>query len=164
MQKSPNNPLPGTGWPILMVATSCWLSSDSFGSLWATSVVIYCPGRITEHFKSKSTGGCCQRDGSPCKPRQATAPYDAAPSPCLWTDPEWEKPYHWSSPLFHDLHGEFDTVSGYGTVKVQMLLNTCRCSGPSLFSVLGLAGAWIHNSFKTGVFRISVAQIAVVRA
>ena len=29
--------------------TSCWLSSDSSGSWWATTVATYCPGRVTEH-------------------------------------------------------------------------------------------------------------------
>ena len=55
-----------TGWPISLVTTSCWLCSDNFGSWWAASVATYYPSRITEHLKSKSTGGCYQRDGSPC--------------------------------------------------------------------------------------------------
>ena len=31
-----------TGWPIRMVKTSCWLSSDTSGSWWAATVAIYC--------------------------------------------------------------------------------------------------------------------------
>ena len=46
--------------------TSRWLSSDSIGSWWAATIAAYCPGRMTEHLKSKSTGGFHQRHGSPC--------------------------------------------------------------------------------------------------
>ena len=46
---------------------SRWLSSGSFGSWWATSIATYCPGKITEHLKSKTMGGCYQQDGSPCR-------------------------------------------------------------------------------------------------
>ena len=56
-----------TGWPMSSVKTSCWLSSDSFGSCWAATVATYCPGRITELSKPKSTGGVHRRDGSPCR-------------------------------------------------------------------------------------------------
>ena len=55
-----------TGWPISLMKTSRWLSSDSFGSWWAATIAAYCPGRMAEHLKSKSTGGFHQGDGSPC--------------------------------------------------------------------------------------------------
>ena len=49
-----------------MVKTSCCLSSDSSGSWWAATVATYCPGRVTEHPKCKSTGGYNHPDCSPC--------------------------------------------------------------------------------------------------
>ena len=54
-----------TGWHVSLRKTSRWLSSDSSGSWWAATVATYCPGRMTEHLKSKSTGGFYQADGSP---------------------------------------------------------------------------------------------------
>ena len=41
-----------TGWPIWLVTTSCWLSSDRSGGLLAATVATFCPGRLTEHSKS----------------------------------------------------------------------------------------------------------------
>ena len=55
-----------TGWPICSVKTSHWPSSSSSGSWWAATVATYCPGRMTEHLKSKPTGGFYHTDGSPC--------------------------------------------------------------------------------------------------
>ena len=48
-----------------MMKTSRWLCFDSFGSWCAETVAAYYPGRMTEHLKSKSTGGF-QQYGSPC--------------------------------------------------------------------------------------------------
>ena len=55
-----------TGWPMSLMKTSRWLSSDSIGSWWAATIAAYCPGRMAEHLKSKSTGGFHQQDVSPC--------------------------------------------------------------------------------------------------
>ena len=55
-----------TGWHNSLMKTCCWHSSDSSGSWWAATVAAYCPGRITEHSKLKSTGGFFWADGSPC--------------------------------------------------------------------------------------------------
>ena len=56
-----------TGWPMSLMKTSSWLSSDSSGSWWAAKVATYCPDRMTELPKPKSTGGFHQRHGSPCR-------------------------------------------------------------------------------------------------
>ena len=42
-----------TGWHIRMVTTYCWLSSNSSGSWWATTVATYCPGRMVKNPKSQ---------------------------------------------------------------------------------------------------------------
>ena len=55
-----------TGWHISLMKTSHWLSSHNYGSCPA-AVATYCPGRMAEHLKSKSTGGFHQRHGSPCR-------------------------------------------------------------------------------------------------
>ena len=99
---SPNYTKPGshhleypcyTGWPIRMVKTSCWLSSDSFGSCWAATVATYCPGRVTEHPKCKSTGGLNHPDGSPCTninsdPNPIHPKRFFLPSPWSWSPPQ----------------------------------------------------------------------------
>ena len=54
-----------TGWPMSLMKTSRWLSSDSIGSWWAATIAAYCPGRMAEHLKSKSMGGFHQ--GAPCR-------------------------------------------------------------------------------------------------
>ena len=59
--------------------TSRWLSSDSCGSGWAATVATYCLGRITEHLKSKSTGGFHWRDGSPCTRQRRPRPPQWSP-------------------------------------------------------------------------------------
>ena len=46
--------------------TSCRLSSDSSGGWWAATVASYCPGKMAEHPKLKSTGDFYQAHGSPC--------------------------------------------------------------------------------------------------
>ena len=53
-----------TRWPFRMVKTSRWLSSDSSGSWWAATVATYCPDRMTQLLKPKSTGGFHWQDGS----------------------------------------------------------------------------------------------------
>ena len=49
-----------------MEKTSCWLSSDSFGSWWAANVAIYCSSRMTECPKLKSMGEFFYSEWSPC--------------------------------------------------------------------------------------------------
>ena len=46
-----------TGWPFCMVTTCHWPCSGSSGRWLTATVSIYCPGRMTEHPKSKSTKG-----------------------------------------------------------------------------------------------------------
>ena len=55
-----------TGWPFCVVTTSSWLGSSTFGKSLAAAVAAYCPGRMAEHPKSKSTGGFNHAEWSPC--------------------------------------------------------------------------------------------------
>ena len=55
-----------TGWHICLETNSHGLSAESSGSCRATTLATYCPGRLTEHSKLKSTGGFHRHDVSPC--------------------------------------------------------------------------------------------------
>ena len=51
----------------LLVNTLPLIGFDSSGSCWATTVATYCPGRMAEHSKSKSTGGCAKETCHPVR-------------------------------------------------------------------------------------------------